>query len=50
MDEVIVLILSVIGIENFHHIALCRLELLLQECRKINLPDEAYSLRVFFVG
>ena len=49
VDEAIVLILSVVGIENLHHIALGWLKLLLKERRKIHLPDEAYSLRVFLV-
>ena len=50
MDEAIVLILSEEGIVNLNNIAFCRLKLLLEECRKIHLPDEAYSLRIFFVG
>ena len=50
MDEPILLALSVVGIENLHHIALGRLEFLLKECREIHLPDEAYSLGIFLVG
>ena len=44
VDESIVLILSVIGVVNLNNIALGWLKLLLKECRKIHLPDEAYSL------
>ena len=50
VDEPILLALSVVGIENLHHVALRGLEFLLKECREIHLPDEAYSLGIFLVG
>ena len=50
MDEAILLILSVVGIINLHHVPLRGLEFLLEECRKVNLADEAYSLGILLVG
>ncbi len=50
MNELILLTLSVVGVIYLYHVPFSRLEFLLEERGKIHLPDEAYSLRVFFVG
>ncbi len=50
MDELVVLIFLEKSVENLDHFALFRLQLLLKESRKINLPDETYSLGVLLVG
>ena len=50
MDEAILLIIRIIGIEHLHYITFAWFELLLKEGRQIDFTHKTYSLRILLVS
>ena len=50
MDEAIMLIIRIIGIEHLHYITFAWFELLLKEGRQVDFTHKTYSLRILLVS